>query len=53
MIRREQPVAYEEKYIDWQRKVDPFGGMTNSFKFAVYLRKEGRLLGFGCGGRRI
>lgn len=43
-------MKYEQDYFDWQKNIGAFGGVANLFKFAPFLRREDRVLDFGCGG---
>tara|TARA_Y100000816_G_C26068920_1_gene562023 strand:- start:32 stop:676 length:645 start_codon:yes stop_codon:yes gene_type:complete len=41
---------YDEKYFSWQKKIGHFGGQANKIKFEKLIKKNDKVLDFGCGG---
>ena len=41
---------YDEKYFSWQKKIGHFGGQANKIKFEKLIKKNAKVLDFGCGG---
>ena len=41
---------YDEKYFSWQKLVGEFGGEANKIKFDKFIKKNQKVLDFGCGG---
>ena len=41
---------YNKKYFKWYESIGKFGGKINKVKFQKYIRKEDKVLDFGCGG---
>jgi SAM-dependent methyltransferase len=41
---------YDKKYFDWQQSIGKFGGIANRIKFEDLIKKNQKVLDFGCGG---
>jgi SAM-dependent methyltransferase len=41
---------YDEKYFEWQSNVGIFGALANRIKFEELIKKNQKVLDFGCGG---
>ena len=41
---------YDSKYLNYQKKIGEFGGVSNVFKFEKFIKTTDTVLDFGCGG---
>ncbi len=41
---------YNETYFDYQKDIGLFGGLANKIKFEDLVKKDQKVLDFGCGG---